>query len=195
MLKLGPFGSFRRKARVIDTDLGDAQYNGRSTIRGSQALRFQSSLAFGNRAADFAPGRLTGAEGGLSSRPFTNRKVLIAPGIQFQPSITAANPRQIPKVLTIDLSVSVTTQVQNITGTILWLYRVFNTVDGSPNLSAFIKIRIADIAADDLTWYGGNGVEGIPFQQVFISIPTTFAGVKAELAYLSDTPDKPVRFF
>lgn len=104
---------------------------------------------------------------------------------------------QVPKKLVLDLTnarnVAASNQF-NISGTILWMYRAFNNVDGSPNTTAFISIQIADLSADPLVWYAGNGLEGLPFRSIWIT-NTAQAGVSVELAYLTDSVEKPVRFF
>lgn len=102
---------------------------------------------------------------------------------------------QVPKKLVLDLSTARNTPTQfSISGTILWMYRAFNQADGSPNTGAFISIQIADLSADPLVWYAGNGLEGLPFRSIWIT-NTAQAGISVELAYLTDSVEKPVRFF
>ena len=115
------------------------------------------------------------------------------------PQHVAPNPgagyiQQLVKKLSIDLTNARNDFLFPISGTILWAYRVFNQADGSPNTTANFAVRIADIGADQLNWYGGNGVEGIPFSKIYFSNPAT-AQVTLELAYFTDTADKPARFF
>lgn len=142
----------------------------------------------------------------VHSKSFTNpisvgrRNVPKPPGILYRPGIAVASApgddytQQFIHKITLDLSVARTLQQQNIVGTILWMYRVFNQADGSPNTTGFLAMRIGDLTADDLTWYAGNGMEGISYNKVFIS-NTAQAGVSCEIAYFQDTADKPARFF
>lgn len=121
-------------------------------------------------------------------RGVPGNKVLTAQGVD-------SFIEQYPKKIVFDLSVARPNPVQqNISGTILWLYRMFNNADGSPNTTAFVSVQIGDITADPLVWYAGNGIEGLPFNRFYIT-NTAQAGISAEFAYLTDSAQKPKRFF
>lgn len=139
-------------------------------------------------------------QGGSASR--ANGRILIprpktfygTPGQKIAPQVGQDYTAQYIKKQLIDMSVQRADVQFNLSGTIIWAYRMFNTADGSPNTTASFGIRIADINADILNWYGGNGIEGIPFNKIFITNAAT-AGVNLEIAYFTDSADKPVRFF
>lgn len=130
------------------------------------------------------PGRIIGVS--KIQRPPMYRN-----GIQGQH--VAANPgsdytQQYIKKIQISLASTFTDTQYLISGTVLWYL-------SSTNVTDLINIRIASINADPIPWQPGNGVEGLPFSQIFVTVPAAIAGATATLVYFSDAPDKPVRFF
>lgn len=130
------------------------------------------------------PGRIIG-------RSRIQTPIAIRSGIPGQH--VAANPgseytQQYIKQLSFSLATTFTDVPYYIAGTIIWYLN-------STNVTDLFKIRIASINADQLTWQPGNGIEGIPFSLVYITVPNAIAGATANLVYFTDTPDKPVRFF
>lgn len=104
------------------------------------------------------------------------------------PGIAAGYVQQFPKRQQISLAAGITDVQYNISGTILWY-------QASTNVTDQLLIRIGDIDADQLPWGPGNGIEGVPFSRIFVSVGTVVAGATATLVYLTDTPERPVRFF
>lgn len=95
---------------------------------------------------------------------------------------------QSPKVQKISLAATFTDQLFNLSGTVLWYLTSTNTTDS-------LLIRVGSLAADQLQWGPGNGLEGLPYAQLYITNLIAVAGATAQLVYFTDTPDKPVRFF
>lgn len=108
------------------------------------------------------------------------QSVPTAPGRQYT--------QQLLKKQTISLTNAFTDVPYFLSGTILWYMFSTNPTDQ-------ILIRIADINADQLPWGAGNGIEGLSFDRIFVTVATPVAGATATLVYFSDTPNAPARFF
>lgn len=96
-------------------------------------------------------------------------------------------PRIAVKSVTLALDTLTSDQLFGLQGTVLW------AVSASAS-TASIKVRFNDQQSDQITWGPGNGLEGIPFERVYLSWAAQ-AGVTIQLAYFIDTSRKPVRFF
>lgn len=96
--------------------------------------------------------------------------------------------QQFIKRIQVNLTNTFNDALYNVSGTIIWFV-------ASTNITDQILIRIGDINADQLPWGPGNGIEGIPFNKVYISVGVAVAGATATLAYFTDTPQSPARFF
>jgi hypothetical protein len=152
--------------------------------------------AFNNVVADFA--KLGNTNPQFSSTPvggvrrFATPPVMKGiPGYRIQSAPGTGQDGyvlQSPKKQLISLAATFTDQLFNLSGTILWYLTSTNPTDQ-------LLIRIGSIASDALPWGPGNGLEGIPFSQLFITNPVAVAGATATLVYMTDTPQTPARFF
>lgn len=95
---------------------------------------------------------------------------------------------QSPKVQKISLAAAFTDQLYNLSGTVLWYLTSTNVTDS-------LLFRVGSLAADQLQWGPGNGLEGLPYSQLYITNLVPVPGATAQIVYFTDSPDKPVRFF
>lgn len=96
-------------------------------------------------------------------------------------------PRIAIKKIDLALDTLTADALYGLQGTVLW------AVSASTS-TAQIKVRFNDAQSDPITWGPGNGLEGIPFERVYLSWAAQ-AGVTIQLAYFIDTSKRPVRFF
>lgn len=135
---------------------------------------------------------LLNAVGGVGIKRYVRNPPFLrgVPGYKVSsgPGIAAGYVQQFPKRQQISLANLITDVQYNISGTILWF-------QASTNVTDQLLIRIGDLDADQLPWGPGNGIEGVPFSRIFVTVPIAVAGATATLVYLTDTPQNPVRFF
>lgn len=127
--------------------------------------------------------------GRTTAKPFHPTIVRgVGHGVKVQTAPGEKYTQQQIKKQTISLTNAITDQLFNVSGTILWYMTSTNVTDQ-------ILIRIGDISADQLPFGPGNGIEGLSFNKIFVTIATPVANAVATLVYFSDTPEAPARFF
>jgi ABC-type branched-subunit amino acid transport system substrate-binding protein len=109
-------------------------------------------------------------------------------GLKQAPAPGALYTQQFIKKLVVALDNQTSDVFYPISGTIFWYMTSTNATDQ-------VLVRIGDLNADQLPFGPGNGIEGLSFNKVYISIPTGIVGAKATFVYFTDDPNAPARFF
>lgn len=184
----------QRLANIIDPDAyaegpppvayGTPKPNGGFGVVGHSQTPAKFKGDYGdNLGARFVPGlrrtrqppQVRWSPGGVSSGPFEANGIY---GGVATPTI---------KKLVLDLSVARNDVQFPIIGTILWYYFGTNATDQ-------MLIRIGNVTNDQFRWGPGNGIEGMPFTSIFVT-NSVIAAASAEIAYFTDSENRPARFF